>query len=108
MSTLLFRTGAFAARRPWRVIGAWIVATVAAVVLAAASGGHLQDDYTMPGTDSQRATDLLRERFPAQTGATARVVVHTENGTVAAAPLAAVRDRIAGLEHVQGVAPAVV
>mgnify|MGYP003296432816 CR=1 FL=1 len=107
MNALLFRTGSAAARHPWRVIGVWILAAVAAVLVAGASGGALHDNYTMPGTDSQRATDLLRERFPTQTGATAQVVLHASSGAVDAAALEAVRGRIEPLAHVQGVAPAV-
>src|SRR4051812_22940600 len=68
MSSFLYRIGGGAARHPWRVIGMWVVALVAVTGLAGLSGGVLSDDYTIPGTSSQRATDLLKDRFPAMSG----------------------------------------
>ncbi len=53
------------------------------------AGGSLHDNYTLAGTGSQQATDLLRDRFPALSGADARVVVHAKSGTVDRAKLAA-------------------
>ena len=51
-------------------------------VSAVASGGHTFDDFTLPGTESQAALDLLESRFPAQSGATATVVLHAPTGTL--------------------------
>ena len=59
MSRVLHRLGGFAARHPWRVIGAWLAAAVVVLGLAGSVGGTLNDDYVIPGTSSQRATDLL-------------------------------------------------
>ena len=105
MSTLLFRTGGSAARHPWRFLGGWLVAAVVAVLLAGTAGGTLTDDYTMPGTDSQAATDLLEERFPAYAGASARVVVHAEDGTVPTDVLGTVTERVLDAAHVTAVDP---
>ena len=82
MSRVLHRLGGFAARHPWRVIGAWLAAAVVVLGLAGSVGGALNDDYVIPGTSSQRAYDLLQDKFPAFAGADARVVVHTDNGTL--------------------------
>ncbi|MCD0453531.1 MMPL family transporter [Actinocorallia sp. API 0066] len=102
MSRLLYRLGGSAARRPWRTIGLWVLAVAVFAGLAAALGGALQDDYRLEGSGSQRATDLLTERFPAMAGAEARVVVHGA-GPLDAAELATVRTRLAALPHVAGV-----
>ena len=108
MTTLLSRIGRFAARHPWRVVAGWLVAAIAAATLASTVGGTLNDDYTMPGTDSQRATDLLRDRFPAYGGASARIVVHSPGRAVDPAVLAAVAEGVRRLPHVNGVdAPAI-
>ena len=108
MSRFLHRLGGAAARHPWRVIGAWVVTAIAVLTLAGSVGGALNDDYTIPGTGSQRAVDLLRSEFPAFAGTDARVVVHARGGRVDPADLAAARQRVAGVEHVSQVAPAVV
>ena len=59
MSRFLHRLGGSAARHPWRVVAAWAAAAVVVLGLAGAFGGALNDDYTIPGTSSQRANDLL-------------------------------------------------
>ena len=93
-----------------RVLGgaATVVAVaVAAVVVLVASGvvgGSPQDDYTIPGVDSQVANDLLTERFPDQSGATARIVVHRPEGiTSDRLAIASMIGRVAALPHVVAV-----
>ena len=108
MSRFLHRLGGSAARHPWRVIAAWLAAAVLLVGLAASFGGALNDDYVIPGTSSQRAYDLLREEFPAFSGADAHVVVHAAAGEVAPADLATAEQRLADVDHVSQVAPALV
>src|SRR5215218_8379276 len=50
--------------------------------LASIAGGSFTDDFSSPGTESQRAMDLLEKRFPAQSGDTATVVFAVGSGTV--------------------------
>jgi RND superfamily putative drug exporter len=102
---MLYRLGKAAALRPWRFIVVWLVLVAAVGGLAGVAGGALQDDYTLSGTGSQQATDLLRERFPAIAGADARVVVHAESGKVDQAKLAAAAAELGGLPHVSEVDP---
>jgi RND superfamily putative drug exporter len=83
MSGFLERLGNRCARHPWRTIGVWILLAVVIGGLAASAKGY-SDDFTIPGTESQRATDLLKERFPAQAGATAQVVLRTRDGQLTA------------------------
>ncbi len=102
MSRVLHRLGGAAARRPWRMIGAWLLALALFVGLASTVGGALHDDYNLKGTGSQAATDLLRERFPAVAETDARVVVRDEGG-VDAAEVARAVERTEKLPHVTGV-----
>ncbi|WP_412516942.1 MMPL family transporter [Actinomadura madurae] len=106
MSRLLYRLGRAAAVRPWRFIAVWVVLVAAMAGLAGVAGGALHDDYTLAGTGSQRATDLLEERFPALSGADARVVVHAKAGAVDRAKLDAASAELRGLPHVSAVDPA--
>ncbi|MFB4315424.1 MMPL family transporter [Actinomadura sp. 21ATH] len=107
MSRLLYRLGRAAALRPWRFIVAWVLVVGAVGGVAAVAGGDLRDDYTLAGTGSQRAADLLADRFPALSGADARVVVHRDGGPVDRGGVAAAQERLAGLPHVSAVDPAV-
>jgi RND superfamily putative drug exporter len=85
----------------------WIVVAVAVSLLAQAAGRTYATNFTLPGTQAQRALDLLRQEFPAQSGDNDTIVFHTTSGTVyssqvrqAITPLLA---RVAGLPHIDGV-----
>ncbi|MFF0558985.1 MMPL family transporter [Streptomyces sp. NPDC004266] len=75
LSKALLRLGASAARRPWRVIAAWLIAATLAVLAAVAFGGRTADSMTAPGLDSQRAAELIERAGTGQEGMTAQVVV---------------------------------
>ncbi|MFB7448087.1 MMPL family transporter [Streptomyces sp. NPDC056194] len=75
LSKALLRLGASAARHPWRVIAAWLVAATLAVLAAVAFGGRTADSMTAPGLDSQRAAELIERAGTGQEGMTAQVVV---------------------------------
>ncbi|WP_327256993.1 MMPL family transporter [Streptomyces sp. NBC_01244] len=75
LSKSLLRLGASAARHPWRVIAAWLIAATLAVLAAVAFGGRTADSMTAPGLDSQRAAELIERAGTGQEGMTAQVVV---------------------------------
>jgi hypothetical protein len=103
MDRALHHLGSLAARRPWAVVAGWLLSAVLAVVLAGTVGGTLTDTYDMPGTDSQAATDLLRDRFPAFAGSGAHVVVHRDDGALDPGVLADVATRLTRGDHVEAV-----
>src|ERR671919_463042 len=63
-----------------RVLVAWIVALVASVGIANAVGASFSQSLSLPGTESQRAADLLESRFPARSGDEGRIVVADSRG----------------------------
>ena len=67
-------------RRRRTVLAAWIVALVAAIAASGALAGRFSADYATPGSESQRAGDLLSERFPARSSDTVDVVWQAEQG----------------------------
>ena len=75
MSNALYRWGRFAARRPWLVIGVWLVVSVLVIAASAAFGRELEAEGSVPGLDSQKATDLLSAAESDTAGLTAQVVV---------------------------------
>ncbi|MCD7445182.1 MMPL family transporter [Streptomyces lincolnensis] len=75
LSKALLRVGASAARHPWRVIAAWLLAVTLAVLAAVAFGGRTADSLTAPGLDSRRAAELIERAGTGQEGMTAQVVV---------------------------------
>ncbi|MDV9172100.1 MMPL family transporter [Streptomyces sp. W16] len=82
MATLLYHLGRTAFRWRWFVTLLW-VAVLGAVGFAATKAPAAPDDgFTMPGIESQKAFDLLEQRFPgtAADGANARIVFVAPNG----------------------------
>ncbi|MBK3570637.1 MMPL family transporter [Streptomyces sp. MBT62] len=82
MATFLHRLGQLAFRRRWLVTLFW-VAVLAAVGFAAVRAPEAPDEgSSMPGIESQKAFDLLGQRFPgsAADGANARIVFVAPHG----------------------------
>ncbi|MFR9724869.1 MMPL family transporter [Streptomyces sp. MS19] len=80
MSAFLFRLGRWAFRRRRLVLVIWLAALLLAGTVAGVSGGATNDVFTIPGTESQRTTDLLARRLPAFGGGQAQVVMVTRGG----------------------------
>jgi len=80
MATLLFRLGRFAYKRALLVVIAWVLLAAGALVGGVGLGGQLQDSYAIPGTESQKAIDLLSAVFPQTAGASAEIVVQDAHG----------------------------
>ena len=102
MSSFLYRLGQAAARHRWRTLGIWIATVVAIFVIGGALGGKFSDDFNLPDSESQRAYDLLAERYPAASGTSAYVVFHAPNGPLEdqADAVNGALDTIAGQPHV--------
>ncbi|MFC4331500.1 MMPL family transporter [Streptomyces andamanensis] len=85
----------------------WLLALGGVTVAAAVAGPAYSNDYEVPGTDSGRATQLLRQGFPGLGGDSDTVVWHTEDGTVRAADveqtMTRALDRIEALPEVASV-----
>jgi RND superfamily putative drug exporter len=62
----LYAIGRFCSRHHWPVIAAWLIIAVALVVAGQASGDKTNDNLTLPGTGSTRATELLEDNLPEQ------------------------------------------
>ncbi|MEU3325293.1 MMPL family transporter [Streptomyces albus] len=82
MATFLYRLGRLAFRRRRIVALVWVALLVAAGVGASTASAPPDDDFALPGTQAQKAFDLLEERFPDANaeGATARMVFRAPSG----------------------------
>ncbi|WP_405523839.1 MMPL family transporter [Streptomyces canus] len=102
MATFLYRIGRWAFRRRRLVGGLWLGALLLAVAAAAMAPAGEEEDLSMPGTESQKAFDLLDERFPQSNsqGAEARLVFRAPDGqrVTAGENKAAVEDALGSLE----------
>jgi RND superfamily putative drug exporter len=69
-------------RRRLVVVLLWLLALGGVTAAAAATGSAYSNNYEAPGTESGRATQLLRDGFPGLGGDVDSVVWHTTSGTV--------------------------
>ena len=90
-----------------RVVVTWVVVAIGATVVAHVIGPNYVTVYSLPGTDTQRAHDLLAQEFATQSGDADAIVFHVSRGTIdspavrsAITPLLA---RVSTLPHVTGV-----
>ena len=64
MARLLHRLGAFSVRRRRTVLASWLVALGVMVALAVSFGGSFTGGFSIPGTESQKANDLIQSKTP--------------------------------------------
>ncbi|WAX79591.1 MMPL family transporter [Streptomyces sp. KMM 9044] len=82
MATLLYRLGRFAFRRRHFAALFWVALLALAGAGAAGAPVAGNSSFSIPGTEAQKAFDVLEERFPGSSadGATARVVFKAPAG----------------------------
>ncbi|MFD4976662.1 MMPL family transporter [Streptomyces sp. NPDC058424] len=89
------------------VVLLWLLAFGGVTAAASVTGSAYSNDYEVPGTDSARATQLLKEGFPGLGGDSDTVVWHTTSGTVRAPDVEQTMirtlDKIAALPQVASV-----
>ena len=89
------------------VVVAWIAAAIGIFAVSNVVGKKTASSFTLPGTGSQHAVDLLKNRFPSQAGDADQIVFHPKTGKLtSAADRAAIGStlaRVARLPHVAGV-----
>ncbi len=88
------------------VIG-WIAMIVAVGALASSAGTEYSNNFTLPNSDAQRASDLLEHSFPTQAGDRDQIVFRVANGSVldptVRAHMKAMFAEVAKLPHVSAV-----
>ncbi|TCC15270.1 MMPL family transporter [Kribbella sindirgiensis] len=86
MANLLYRLGRFSYQRRRLVAALWALFLVVLGVGALTLGGKTANTFSIPGTESQRALDALKQELPAASGASATVVVKAPDGKTLADP----------------------
>lgn len=80
MAVLLHRLGLGAYRHRKLVLGIWLFVLAALITCVSVFGGKLDDRFTVPGTESQRALDSLSKTLPEASGANAQIVFTAPKG----------------------------
>lgn len=77
---MLARWTRTAATHPWRVIAGFFAGVAVLIALVATVGGELRDEFEIPGSDTQRATDLIEAEFASEQGGVLNVVFAAPEG----------------------------
>lgn len=103
----LARWARFAARNPWKVIGGWVVVIAIVALLANTLGAKFESAFTLPGSESQTAIQLLEEKFPEAAGDSAMIIFQVRDGKIsdpaAQEQIQATLAKAADLPHVAGI-----
>jgi RND superfamily putative drug exporter len=89
------------------VVTVWVAAAVGILAVSSSVGTRKANNFSLPNTGSQRATDLLTSHFPAQAGDSDQIVFHARTGklsdpAIRGAVTAAI-GRVSKLPHVTAV-----
>ena len=100
---VLSRWARFAARHRWPVILCWGVILGVLLFSSSVFGGQFADAFKLPGAESQKALDLLKDRFPSQAGDSATIVFKSKSGIKDSGASGRVKGVISRAEKLPGV-----
>ncbi|NGO12074.1 MMPL family transporter [Streptomyces sp. HC44] len=98
------RLASWSQRHRWSAVLLWILVVAAITAGSQAAGSSYRNDFTLPGTDSQAATDLLERHGSAQAGDSVQIVFKDTEGLRGdRADIEPMLDRVRGLPAVTDV-----
>ena len=68
------------ATHPWRVVFGFLATVAVLIALVATVGGSLRDEFDIPGSDTQKATDLIESEFASEQGGVLNIVFAAPEG----------------------------
>ena len=80
MTRALYALGSFCVRFRWPVVAVWLVIAAVLIGLAKHAGEDTNDNLKLPGTNSDRATEILAQRFPSNANGSLPLVLHARSG----------------------------
>jgi putative drug exporter of the RND superfamily len=80
MTGVLYAVARFCVRHRFVVFGVWVVVAIALVAVSHRLGDNTNDNLSLPGTNSQKATDSLQRSFPAQANGVSPIVLRAKSG----------------------------
>jgi RND superfamily putative drug exporter len=74
------RLAGWSLRRRWWALVAWVLVLAAVTVGSQAVGADYHNDFSLPGSESQRALKVLQDRAPDQSGSSVQIVLEAPGG----------------------------
>ncbi|MGW0191561.1 MMPL family transporter [Streptomyces sp. NPDC003362] len=81
MASRLYTWARWAVRRRGRVVAVWMLLLAVVGGLGITLHGKVTTEFSVPGIESQKAQDLLEEKFPEAAGGVVRVVLEAPEGS---------------------------
>ncbi len=78
----LYAIARFCIRHRRAVVSLWLLVAIAFTVVSGMVGSQFADNLSLPGRDSQKATDIVDKSFPSQANGNNPVVFKARQGTV--------------------------
>jgi RND superfamily putative drug exporter len=89
------------------VLAVWLIALIGFLAVGRSAGAAYTNTFSLPGTDSAQALNVLKADFTAQAGDSDQIVVQAEQGTLHSpavkAAVTSMLARVAQLPHVRSV-----
>ncbi len=82
MTGRLYSTARFCIRHRRKVVALWLLAAIVFTVSSGLVGNQFADNLSLPGRDSQSATDIVDKSFPSQANGNNPIVFKARQGTV--------------------------
>ena len=105
MTGVLYRLARFSVRHRFVVLAVWVLATVALVAVSHQLGDNTNDNSTLPGTNSQQATDALSRSFPDQANGSSPIVLHVSSGKLTDSKYASAVNQAAAVREKRAAPP---
>ncbi len=80
MTSVLYAVARFCTRQRYLVLAVWLLVGVGLLAVSHRVGDNTNDNLSLPGTGSQRATDTLSKSFPNQANGSSPIVLHVASG----------------------------
>jgi uncharacterized membrane protein YdfJ with MMPL/SSD domain len=97
------RIAGFAQRHHWIALVCWLGILLGATLAGQAVGDKYDNNFSLPGTQSQQVADVLAEHAPAQAGDTVTVVLHDTRGWDSDVDVHALVDDLRRVDRVEAV-----
>jgi putative drug exporter of the RND superfamily len=77
---VLYAIGRFSVKRRPFVLGAWLIIAIGLVAVSHQFSINTNNNVSLPGTNSQKATDVLAGPFPEASYGSSPIVIHAKSG----------------------------
>lgn len=103
MNGWLEKYGKICAENSVKIILIWLLLIVCLIIGVSKYGGHITNTFSLPGSDSQKATDLIEKEFPGNSNGTAQIVFYSPDKPLNESSVSKTLDKLSTLPNVSSV-----